>query len=180
MGDTKVLKFGDESRDGDTVAHIIVDNGTHWFQSYPTRTKNKEDTTRSMRTFAGPYKIHHFRSDNSGELQAGAKELDWPQAKAIPHDHESNSAMERHVRKVNEGTACCLGQSGLQFGWWKKAMKYFCFMSCVIDIVQAPAGNPPATAYKQRWKAEFDGPKIPFGAEVKYHPYSPKDKARIH
>ena len=53
-------------------------------------------------------------------------------------------------------------------------------MTCVNDIVHAPAGKPPATAFKQRYGADFYGPKIPFGAEVKYHPYSPTDKAKIH
>ena len=36
------------------------------------------------------------------------------------------------------------------------------------------------TAYENRFTKSYDGPVIPFGAEVKYMPISTKDKARTH
>ena len=36
------------------------------------------------------------------------------------------------------------------------------------------------TPYERRFGETFEGPIIPFGAMVEYHPTSPKDQARIH
>ena len=81
---------------------------------------------------------------------------------------------ERAVRKVKEGTACTLVQSGFDEAWWGEAMKCFCFLKNVIDQTSEE------TAYKRRFGYDFAGPLIPFGAHADFLPSSKADKARVH
>ena len=59
-------------------------------------------------------------------------------------------------------------------------MQYFCFMSCVTDLVFDPVTREAATPYKNRFGEDFRGPQIPLGAEVQYVPITKKDKKRLH
>ena len=52
-----------------------------------------------------------------------------------------------------------------------------CFLFLRNATVMLEDGN---TAYRNRFKADFKGPKIPFGALVHYLPITPKDKSRTH
>ena len=81
---------------------------------------------------------------------------------------------ERAVRKVKEGAACTLVQSGFDEAWWGEAMQCFCFLKNVVDQTSEE------TAYKRRFGYDFDGPLIPFGAHVAFLPSSKGDKARCH
>jgi len=94
------------------------------------------------------------------------------------HDHsqqyrsETNGMIERCVQKINEGTSAVRGQSGLAEAWWPYAMRFFCFMSNVLDIL-----IDGKTSYENRWGRKFGGPLYPFGCEVDYHAIGP-DKDR--
>ena len=66
-------------------------------------------------------------------------------------------------------------QAGLDEKWWPEAMNCFCFLR---NVVLALEGGD--TAYKKRFGSDFTGPLIPFGAMVKYHPITQKDKGRVH
>ena len=66
-------------------------------------------------------------------------------------------------------------QSGLGEAWWPQAMSCFCFLRNVVDLL-----DDGKTAYQRRWGTDFEGPLIPFGAEINYKPISQKDKARLH
>ena len=59
--------------------------------------------------------------------------------------------------------------------WWVEAMVCFCFLKNVVDLL-----INGETAYFNRFGVNFDGPIIPFGAEIAYLPISQKDKARVH
>ena len=81
---------------------------------------------------------------------------------------------ERSVRKVTEGTACTLVQSGFDEAWWGEAMTCFCFLKKVADQ------TGEETAYKRRFGFDFAGPLIHFGAHVECLPTTEEDKARCH
>ena len=54
-------------------------------------------------------------------------------------------------------------------------MECFCFLRSIVDIL-----HHGSTAYKAKWKQDFRGPVIPFGAAIEYIPITQKDKDRIH
>ena len=72
------------------------------------------------------------------------------------------------MRRVMEGTSAVLLQSGLNESWWADSMECY---------------NPSAkrhrfsifdgkTPYERRLEQPFEGPIIPFGSLVEYHPIS--------
>ncbi len=54
-------------------------------------------------------------------------------------------------------------------------MVCYCFLRCIVDILA-----DGKTAYFNRFGIDFPGPKIAFGAEVRYKPASPKGQEGIH
>ena len=54
-------------------------------------------------------------------------------------------------------------------------MMCYCFLRNVSDVLQN--GH---TAYYNRYKIDFQGPLIPFGAHIEYKPLSEKDIERLH
>ena len=65
-------------------------------------------------------------------------------------------------------------KSGLDELWWPEAMMCFVFLKQVCDKLQSGC-----TDHFERYKADFEGPLIPFGAEVKYNPANVADKRRL-
>ena len=53
-------------------------------------------------------------------------------------------------------------QSGLSFQWWSEAMRCYCFLRNIIDVMSY--GHTP---YQKRF-GDFKGKQIPFGASVRY------------
>ena len=51
--------------------------------------------------------------------------------------------------------------------------------SCNLRKVQDPLADCQ-TPYERRFNSPFDGPIIPFGAEVKFNRISSNDKGRVH
>ena len=79
------------------------------------------------------------------------------------------------MRRVKEGTSAVLLQSGLDEKWWVDSIECHCYLRNVKD--QLSDGKTP---YKRRFGIQFNGPVIPFGAMVEYHPISAKDLSRVH
>ena len=104
------------------------------------------------------------------------KDLKWSHCHdaSRPYRPETNGVAERAVRKVKEGTSCLLTQSGLSNLWWSDAMICFCFLSNVMTVLK-----DEKTPYQKRFDTKFKGSIIPFGAELKFKPYSPKDKDTV-
>ena len=117
----------------------------------------------------------HVYTDNSKEFKNALDELGLSHDTSTPHRSETNGVGERAVRRVKEGTACALSQSGFIDIWRVEAMTTYCFLRNVFDIW---ADGP--TPYFKRYGVHFTGPIIPFGAEIIYQPISAKDKARTH
>ena len=66
-------------------------------------------------------------------------------------------------------------QSGLDNEWWAGSMECCCYLRNIQDKLSD--GKAP---HERRFGIPFDGPVIPFGAMVEYHPMSAKDLSRIH
>ena len=87
----------------------------------------------------------------------------------------NNGIAERAVRRVKEGTSAVLLQSGLDNEWWADSMECYCYLRNIQDKL-----SDGKTPYERRFGMPFNGPVIPFGAMVEYHPISAKDQSRLH
>ena len=81
----------------------------------------------------------------------------------------------RAVRRVKEGTSAVLLQSGVNESWWADSMECYTYLRNVTDLLSG--GKTP---YERRFGQPFNGPIIPFGSLVEYHPMTAKDQSRIH
>ena len=101
--------------------------------------------------------------------------MKWRNPTSTPGQPKTNGVAERAVRRVKEGTASLLVQSGLAPSWWVSAMICYCFLRNIVDKT-----NTGSTAYYNRFKKSCEAPLIPFGAEVTYVPITTQDKDRLH
>ena len=74
---------------------------------------------------------------------------------------------------MEEGTSAVLLQSGLDEKWWADSMECDCHLRNIQDLLSC--GKTPC---ERRFGIPFDGPVMPFGAMVEYHPISAKDISR--
>ena len=81
----------------------------------------------------------------------------------------------RAMRRVKEGTSAVLLQSGLDNEWWAHSMECYCHLRNIQNLL-----SDGKTQYERRFGIPFNGPVIPFGAAVGYHPISAKDLSRLH
>ena len=79
------------------------------------------------------------------------------------------------MRRVKEGTSAVLLQSGLNESWWADSMECYTYLRNVTDLL-----SDGKTPYERRFGKPFEGPIIPFGSLVEYHPITAKDQSRIH
>ena len=76
---------------------------------------------------------------------------------------------------MKEGTSAAVLQSGLDEKWSADSMECYTYLRNVTDLLSD--GKTPC---ERRFGVSFDGPVIPFGAMVEYHPISAKDLSRLH
>ena len=114
-------------------------------------------------------------SDGSGELEAASKELKFPHDLSTPQRPQNNGIAERAVRRVIEGTRCCLLQAGLCHAWWREAMRAYCYNRNISDVVLD--GKTP---YELRFEQPFGGKLLPFGCSVEYKPESERETNKLH
>ena len=79
------------------------------------------------------------------------------------------------MRRIKEGTFDVLLQSGLNESWWADSMECYTNMRNVTGLL-----SDGKTLYERRFGQPFNGPIIPFGSLVEYHPIIAKDQSRIH
>ena len=90
-------------------------------------------------------------------------------------NHKTNGIAERAIRRVKEGTSAVLLQSGLDEKWWADSTECYCYLRNIQDLL-----SDGKTPYERRFGIPFNGPVIPFGAIIEYHPVSAKDPSRLH
>ena len=120
-----------------------------------------------------PSKIY---TDGAQEYKTSLKGLHWIVETCTPHRRQTNAIAERAVRRVREGTASALLQSGMDPIWWPEASQCYCFLRVIRD--QLHPDNK--TAYERRWGKKFSGPFVPCGASVSFLPTTPVDKGWVH
>ena len=109
------------------------------------------------------------------EFSKACEELSWNHCTSTLHRSETNGIVERAVRRVKEGTSAVLLQSGLGSEGWTDSMECCCYLRNVQDPL-----SDRKTPYERRFGIPFNGPVIPSGAMVEYHPISAKDLTRLH
>ena len=155
---------------------MVQGSATQWIQSYQYKTKTSQETQKSLQKFLEPMrKPKVIYIDNSLEFGNSCEELTWNHCTSTPHRSETNGIAERAVRRVKEGTSAVLLQSGLDEKWWAGSMECYCYLRNIQDLL-----SDGKTPYERRFGEPFNGPVMPFGAMVEYHPISSKDISRLH
>ena len=170
--DHKILSEESESRNNHRYAVVVQDLATQWLQSYPCRTQTSQETQKSLQTFLEPTRKPKV---NSLELSKSCEELYWNHCTSTPHRSETHGIAERAARRIKERTPAVLLQSGLDEKWWADSMECHCYLRNIQDLLSD--GKTPC---ERRFGIPFNGPVIPFGAMVQYHPISAKDLSRLH
>ena len=119
-----------------------------------------------------PKVIH---TDNSLEFGKAREDLSWNHCTSTPHRSVTNGIAERAVRRAKEGTSVVLLQSGPNESWWADSMECYTYLRNVKDLL-----SDGKTLYERRFGKPHEGPIIPFGSLVQYHPITAKDQSRIH
>ena len=108
------------------------------------------------------------------ELGGSCEDLSWNHCTSL-HRSVTDGIAERAVRRIKEGTSAVLSQSGLDEKWWADSLECHCRLRNVQDLLA-----DVKTPYERRFGENFQGPVIPFGAMVEYHPISSRDQSRLH
>ena len=146
---------------------------TQWLQSDPCKTQTSQ---KSPQKFLEPTRKPKVTcTDNSLEFGKSCEELSWNHCTSTPHRSETFGIAERAVRRVKEGTSALLLQSGLDEEWWADSMECKTYLRNIQDLL-----SDGKTPFERRIGVPFNGPVIPSGAMVPYHPISPKHLSRLH
>ena len=174
--DHKVLSDNCESRNNHRHAVVVQDPATQRTQAHPRKNKTSQETQRSLQKFLEPErKPKVIYTDNSLEFGKACEDLSWNHCTSTPHRSETNGIAERAVRRVKEGTSAVLLQSGLNESWWADSMECYTYLRNVTDLL-----SDGKTPDERRFGKPFEGPIIPFGSLIEYHPITAKDQSRIH
>ena len=174
--DHKVLSDNCESRNNHRYAVVVQDLATQWIQAYPCKNKTSQETQRRLQKFLEPERKQKvIYTDNSLEFGKACGDLSWNHCTSTPHRSETNGIAERAVRRVKEGTSAVLLQSGLNESWWADSLECYTYLRNVTDLL-----SDGKTPYERRFGQPFEGPVVPFGSLVEYHPTIAKDQSRIH
>ena len=142
-----------------------------------TRAEHKLLRRYFLRKFLEPTdKPKAIYLDNSLEFGKACEDLSWNHCMSTPHRSESNGIAERAVRRVKEGTSAVLLQSGLDESWWADSMECFSpYLRNIQDLL-----SDGKTPNERRFGTPFNGPVKPFAAMVECHPFSVKNRSRVH
>ena len=154
------------NRGTNRYAVVVQDLATQWLQFYPCKTKTSLQTCKNLMKFLeASTKTKVIKTDNSLEFGKSCEELSWIHCTSTPHRSETNGIAETAVRRVKEETSAVLLQSGLTEEWWADSMECYCYLRNIQDKL-----SDGKTPYERRFGMPFNGPIIPFGAMVEYHP----------
>ena len=141
-----------------------------WIQGCPTLNKNAGDTKKSLQQFTpSSDRPGRLDTDTSQEFTRACEDCSWDHHDtALPYRSATNRTAEGACRRVKEGTASVLMQSGLSDGWWVGAVKCDCYL------------RDRETPYQTRFCATLNGPVVPSGADTSHTSISQKDEQRLH
>ena len=163
--DHKVLSEESESRNNHRYAVVV--------KVLPVQNKNfPGDVMKFLEPTRKPKVIY---TDNYLEFGKSCEEIFGNLCTSTPHRSETKGVAERAVHGVKEGTSAVLLQSGLDNEWWADSMECCCYLRNIPDFLSVRK-----TPYERRFGMPFNGPLVPFGAMVEYHPNSARDQSRLH
>ena len=126
---------------------MVQDLAEQWIQSYPCKTKNSQETQRSLQKFLEPNgKPKVIYTDNSLEFGKACEDLSWNHCTSTPHRSKTNGIAERAVRRVKGGTSAVLLQSGLDENWWADSMECHTYLRNIQDLL-----SDGKTPYERRF-----------------------------
>ena len=164
----------------DVNLDTIIDT-LQWYNTWQlgghnqTRVKQKLSGNGNVLAKVLVWKPKVIYTDNSIEFGKSCEYLSWNHSTPTPHRSETNGIAQRVVRRIKEGTSAVLLQSGLDEKWWADSMECYCCLRNMQDLL-----SDGKTLYEMRFGKPFQGPIIPFGAMVEYHPIFVKDLSRLH
>ena len=106
---------------------------------YKMKNKTAEESTRCFQelpTAEEAQAVKLVYSDNSRELKVAIQACGIRHDKSIPNVPQTNGISEALLKRAKQGTAACLGQSGLATGYWAVAMRYWCRAHNSADKIQ--------------------------------------------
>ena len=141
--------------------------GSGWSMD-PGVSVQKQNFTRNPEKLA---KVPGTREETKSHLHwhfLGIRQSLWRSLLESLHVYttsETNSVAERAVRRVKEGTSAELLQSGLKESWWADSLECYTYLRNVTDL-----SSDGKTLHERRFGQPLEGPIIPFGSLVEYHP----------
>ena len=129
----------------------------------------------NFRKHKGYRKPKVIYTDNSLEFGKACEDLSWNHCTSTPHRSETNGIAGRAVRRVKEGTSAVLLQIGRDENWWAESKECYTYLRNVQDLL-----SDGKTPYERRFGQPFEGPIVPFGSVIEYHPLTAKYQSRIH
>ena len=146
-------------------------NGSSRIRAKQKLLRKHKGACKSSWSQKGSLKVIY--ADNSLEFGKACEDLSWNHCTSTPHRSETNGIADRAVRSVNGGASAVLLQSGLDSEWWADSVECYRYVRNIQDLL-----SDGKTPNESRFGMPFDGPVIPFGAMVEYHPISAKDLSR--
>ena len=107
---------------GEWNALVVKDVFTQFRYFYPSARQDADSCVRAFQHFTKPDDhVGIFYSDNSGEIAAAVKSMDWRHVLSQPYVSQSSGVIEREIRTILEGARANLFQSGLPVELWPLA-----------------------------------------------------------
>ena len=154
-----------------------------WYRTWPLNGSNRIRVKQKLHR--KPREACKSSWSQIGNLKSFTLAIPWNLAKLVQifpgiivrqhHTDQKHGIAERVVRRVKEGTSAVLLQSGLDEKWWADSMECYTYLRNVQDLL-----SDGKTPFERRFGKPFEGPIIPFGSLVEYHPITAKDQSRIH
>ena len=155
---------------------MVQDLATQWIQAYPCKNKTSQETQRSLQKFLEPErKPKVIYTDILLEFGEACEDLSWNHCTSTPHQSETDGIAERAVLRGKEGMSAVLLQSSLNESRRADSMECYTYLRNITDLL-----SDGKTAYERRFGQPFEGPLIPFGSLVEYHPITARNQSRIH
>ena len=165
----KILSEESESRNNHRYAVVVQDLATQWIQSYPCKTKTSQETQKNLMKFLEPTrKPKVIYTENSLEFGMSCEELSWNHCTSTPHRSQTNGIYRKsseQSEKKGHLRDCCNQvwvTNGGRILWNVTAICETYKINCLMRRHHLKDGS----------ECPLNGPVIPLGAMVEYHPIS--------
>ena len=166
--DHKVLSEGCESRHNHRYGVVVQDLAIQWIQSYPCKTKTSPETQKSLQKFLEPTRKQKVISIEEILWRSFLESL-YVNTTQIGNKWDCREGSVVSKRRDTCGTVVI--RSGKMVGGVHEVSLLSAKHSRFLSDGKTPCAR--------RFGIPCNGPVIPFGAVVEYHPLSAKDISRL-